>query len=59
MTDEQVLKGMIHIRWTGVVNFIHDMAVIEEAIRIIREKIASDANLKAVDNRDDQADRRE
>ncbi len=59
MTDEQVLKAMQHIREIGVVNFVHDMAVIDEAIRIIREKIASDANSKAVDNHDDQTDRRE
>lgn len=59
MTDEEILRGLKTIRETGVVNYRRDMAVIDEAIRVVREKIASDANLGAVDNHDDQADRRE
>ncbi|MBO7669857.1 MAG: hypothetical protein J6S60_04635 [Oscillospiraceae bacterium] len=47
MNDIEVLRGLESIREVGVVNYRRDMAVIDEAIRIIREKLASDANLGA------------
>lgn len=45
MSDEEILRGLELIRDVGVVNFRRDMAVIDGAIRIIRDKLASDANL--------------